>query len=85
MLFWAEYRASEVEMDTSSEDPRALEVYRFLPLMTKMCFSMINEKYREKGFSLVDYKTFCQKLRQHSMKSRIHNLENFCELHSFFQ
>ena len=45
----------------SNED--MLEVYRFFPLMTKICLSMINEKYRDKGFSLADYETFSRKLR----------------------
>jgi len=40
-----------------------LEVHRFLPLMTKICLNMINEKYRDKGFSLVNYETFSRRLR----------------------
>jgi len=41
-----------------------LEIYRFFPLMTKICHSRINEKYHNKGFSLVDYKTFSQKTQE---------------------
>jgi len=41
-----------------------LEIDRFLPLMTKMCVTLINEKYRETGFSLVDRETFSQKLKE---------------------
>lgn len=40
-----------------------LEVHRFFPLMTKICLNMMNEKYRDKGFSLVNYETFSRRLR----------------------
>lgn len=41
-----------------------LEIDRFLPLMTKMCVTLINEKYRETGISLVNREAFYQKLKE---------------------
>jgi hypothetical protein len=40
-----------------------VEVNRFLPLMTKICVSAIDKKHPDMGFSLVDYQTFSQEMR----------------------
>jgi len=40
-----------------------IEVNRFLPLMTKICTSLINKKYSDQGFSLVNFSTFSQEMK----------------------
>jgi len=39
-----------------------LEVHRFLPLMTRICLNMMDEKHPDKGFSLVNYEAFSRRL-----------------------
>jgi hypothetical protein len=40
-----------------------IEVNRFLPLMTRICTNMISKKYPDKGFSLVNFRTFSQEMK----------------------
>jgi len=39
-----------------------IEVNRFLPLMTEICAGVVNKKYRDKGFSLVDFEAFSREV-----------------------
>lgn len=40
-----------------------VEINRFLPLMTKICVSAIDKNNPDKGFSLVNYQTFSQEMK----------------------
>jgi len=40
-----------------------IEVEKVLPLMTNICTNLLNQKYREKGFSLVNWQTFTEEMR----------------------
>jgi hypothetical protein len=48
---------------TQLSNKNMVEINTFLPLMTKICVSAIDKKHPDKGFSLVNYQTFSQEMK----------------------